>query len=75
METFRNSRRRGLSTTVRWSVPAFLLQTPGVLRRFGEVRSEPQATSCRDASAVIAGVRADTRMGAEEAEPQTENGF
>ena len=28
-EAFRNSRRRGLTTTVRWSVPAFLLQTPG----------------------------------------------
>jgi hypothetical protein len=25
-ETFRNSRHRGLTTTVRWSVPAFLLQ-------------------------------------------------
>jgi hypothetical protein len=29
VEAFRNSHRRGLSTTVRWSVPAFLLQTPG----------------------------------------------
>jgi hypothetical protein len=29
VESFRNSRRRGLTTTVRWSVPAFLLQTPG----------------------------------------------
>jgi hypothetical protein len=28
-EAFRNSRRRGRTTTVRWSVPAFLLQTPG----------------------------------------------
>jgi hypothetical protein len=29
VEAFQNSRRRGLTTTVRWSVPAFLLQTPG----------------------------------------------
>jgi hypothetical protein len=29
VEAFRNSRRRGLTTTVRGSVPAFLLQTPG----------------------------------------------
>jgi hypothetical protein len=29
VEAFRNSRRPGLTTTVRWSIPAFLLQTPG----------------------------------------------
>jgi hypothetical protein len=29
LETFRYSRRHGLATMVRWSVPAFLLRTPG----------------------------------------------
>ena len=29
LETFRYSHRHGLATMVRWSVPAFLLRTPG----------------------------------------------
>jgi phage I-like protein len=36
-EAFWYSRRRGLMTTVRWSVPAFLLRTPGGTHRFGSL--------------------------------------
>ena len=44
-EAFRYSRHRGLTTTVRWSVPAFLLWTPGGdLAAHGEVRLEPPGT-------------------------------
>ena len=42
-EAFQNSRRHGLTTTVLWSVPAFLPASASVgPRSFGKVHSEPR---------------------------------